>query len=103
VVDELDARLCLSGHGRPFTDVHGHVEGNRQLVHERLQAVLAALREGPLTAVEITPLVYGEPLTQYNASWWLSETLCYLRHLELGGRVAREPDGSAERWRRLQR
>src|SRR5581483_5056800 len=43
VVDELGARLCLSGHGRPFVDVHGHVEGNRKLIHERLEAALAAL------------------------------------------------------------
>jgi hypothetical protein len=40
----------------------------------------------------------GEPLTQTNAGWLLSQTLCYLGHLELGGRVAREPDGQAERW-----
>ena len=32
VVDALDVRLSLSGHGRPFTDLHGHVEGNRALV-----------------------------------------------------------------------
>ena len=31
-VDALDVRLSLSGHGRPFTDLHGHVEGNRALV-----------------------------------------------------------------------
>src|SRR5437588_6828513 len=30
VVDQLDARLALSGHGRPFVDVHGHIEGNRK-------------------------------------------------------------------------
>ena len=23
-----------------------------------------------------------------TANWWLSETLCYLRHLQLGGRAA---------------
>ena len=27
VVDGLDARLTLSGHGRPFTDLRGHVDG----------------------------------------------------------------------------
>lgn len=99
VVDELDARLCLSGHGKPFFDVHGHVNANRQLVHERLAAVVGALDGGPRPVVEIAPLVYGEPLTERNASWWLSETLSYLRHLELEGRVVREPDGEAERWR----
>jgi glyoxylase-like metal-dependent hydrolase (beta-lactamase superfamily II) len=99
VVDRLDARLALSGHGRPFVDVHGHVEGNRKLVSERLEAVEAALTRGPKTAVQISPEVYGEPLTEYNASWLLSQTLCYLRHLELLGRVSHEPDGGAELWR----
>jgi glyoxylase-like metal-dependent hydrolase (beta-lactamase superfamily II) len=102
VVERLDARLCLSGHGRPFVDVPGHIEANRMLVHERLNAVLAALQAGPRTAVEIIPSVYGEPLTQFNAGWLLAQTLCYLRHLELEGRVTHEPDGDAERWRVLQ-
>ena len=31
-VERLDARLALSGHGRPFTDVAGHVAANRALV-----------------------------------------------------------------------
>jgi glyoxylase-like metal-dependent hydrolase (beta-lactamase superfamily II) len=100
VVDELDARLAMSGHGRPFVDVHGHIEGNRRLVAERLDAVLAAVDAGSTTAVEISPLVYGEPLTEYNANWLLSQTMCYLRHLERGGALRSEPDGGAERWRR---
>jgi glyoxylase-like metal-dependent hydrolase (beta-lactamase superfamily II) len=98
VVDELDARLALSGHGKPFLDVHGHIEGNRRLVGERLEATLEALSDGPRTALEITPVVHGEPLTETNAGWWLPETLCYLRHLELQGRVVREADAGVERW-----
>ena len=35
VVETLDARLCLPGHGRTFTDVKAHIEANRKLVHER--------------------------------------------------------------------
>ena len=31
-VDRLDARLCLPGHGRPFTDVRAHIEANREEV-----------------------------------------------------------------------
>jgi glyoxylase-like metal-dependent hydrolase (beta-lactamase superfamily II) len=102
VVDALDARLCLAGHGRPFTDVHGHIEGNRRLVHERLRAVMAALDGDPRTALDISPEVYGEALTPANASWLLSQTLCYLRHLELAERVTREPDGQTEVWRSSQ-
>jgi glyoxylase-like metal-dependent hydrolase (beta-lactamase superfamily II) len=99
VVDRLDARLCLSGHGKPFTDVPGHVHGNRRLVAERLDAVRAAVSAaGPLTVVEVVPQVYGQPLSQMTASWWLAETLCYLRHLEVGGEVIRTVDGDVERW-----
>ena len=98
VVDDLDARLALSGHGKPFIDVHGHVEANRRLVRERLDAVLDAVREGPKTGLEITPRIHGEPVTETNASWWLPETLCYLKHLELEGQVSRESEGDLDRW-----
>jgi len=98
VVDELDARLALSGHGKPFLDVHGHIEGNRRLVAQRLEAALEAVAEGPKTALEITPHLHEEPLTDANAGWWLPETLCYLTHLERLGRMSRLSDGSVERW-----
>jgi len=101
VVDRLQARLCLSGHGKPFVDVHGHVEGNRKLVRERVAAVAGALDgDASRTAVEIVPQVFGEPIGEQRASWWLSETLCYLRHLEIEGRITRESDGTTERWHR---
>ncbi len=101
VVDALDARLALSGHGKPFTDVHGHIEGNRKLVGERLDAVLAGLAGGPRTVVDLSPEVYGEPVTPSNAAWFLSQTLAYLRHLEVEGRVTHESDGELERWRTI--
>jgi glyoxylase-like metal-dependent hydrolase (beta-lactamase superfamily II) len=99
VVEVLDTRLCLAGHGRPFTDVPGHIDANRRLVDERLSAVQAAVADGPRTAVELVPDVYCEPLTQTNAGWLLSQTLCYLTHLERKGAIARETDGEVERWR----
>jgi glyoxylase-like metal-dependent hydrolase (beta-lactamase superfamily II) len=99
VVDSLDARLGLSGHGRPFVDVHGHIEGSRTLVGKRTGAVLSALKDGPRTAVEIAPAVHGQPLTEQNASWFLSETLCYLTHLEREGQVMPDQDADLTRWR----
>jgi glyoxylase-like metal-dependent hydrolase (beta-lactamase superfamily II) len=99
-IDALDARLALSGHGKPFVDVHGHIEANRALVAQRLQAVLAAVSGEPRTALQIVPDIYEEELTVRNASWFLAQTLCYLRHLEHDGRVGAEPgDGASEHWR----
>ena len=44
------------------------------------------------------PHDYDEPVTPMNAQWWLNETLCYLRHLQVTGRA--DTDGaSPERWR----
>jgi len=97
VVDRLDARLCLPGHGRPFTDVRAHVHANQGLARERIDAVAAAIADGPLTAFEIVPRVYGQALAPANAAWWIQETLCYLTHLERRG-AARRLLGERERW-----
>jgi glyoxylase-like metal-dependent hydrolase (beta-lactamase superfamily II) len=97
VVEKLDARLCLPGHGRTFADVHAHIEGNRKLVSERLGAVLHAVSEQPLSAFEIVPHVYGDSLSPLNAHWLLSKVLSYLTHLRAEGQVRLIP-GEPERW-----
>lgn len=95
VVERLDARLCLPGHGRTFTDVRAHIEGNRTLVNERLQSVREALAGRTLTAFEIVPHVYGDALSEDNGHWLLSKILCYLTHLQAIGEVTRVSDGSS--------
>jgi glyoxylase-like metal-dependent hydrolase (beta-lactamase superfamily II) len=100
-VEDLGARLCLAGHGRTFTDVQAHITANRQLVAERVQKVLDVIAyDAPITAFDAVPRVYGEPITPMNANWRLSETLCYLRHLEVTGRAERHRggEGGAEVW-----
>jgi glyoxylase-like metal-dependent hydrolase (beta-lactamase superfamily II) len=100
LVDGLDARLCLAGHGRPFTDVRAHIDANRRLVDDRLRAVTAAVDRAPRTVVEMVPCVYAETLTAANAAWLLTQTLSYLRHLERAGRVGPVSDGTVQRWQR---
>ena len=53
VVERLGARLCLAGHGRTFTDVHAHIDGNRELVEEHLDKVLQRSGGAELTAFEV--------------------------------------------------
>ena len=40
-----------------------------------------------------------EELTPMLVNWGLSETLCYLRHLELRGEVEKVEGEDPERWR----
>jgi len=98
-VGELDVELVLAGHGRPVRDLAGLVDANRSAVHERIGRVRDAISSEPVTPFEIVPKLMGmTELTPMLVNWGLSETLCYLRHLELGG-VARKLDGSdPERW-----
>jgi glyoxylase-like metal-dependent hydrolase (beta-lactamase superfamily II) len=98
VVDALDARLCVSGHGRPFLDVRGHVEANRTAVMERIDRVRAAIAEERRTPFEIVPALMGEDnLTPMMVSWGLAEVLSYLRYLERRGEVEKV-DSEPERY-----
>jgi glyoxylase-like metal-dependent hydrolase (beta-lactamase superfamily II) len=98
LVEALDARLCLSGHGRTFTDVLAHIEGNRELVEDRLRRTLAALGQGDSpTAFEVVPRVYERERLSSGSPWLLAETLAMLRHLETSGSARRIP-GEPERW-----
>lgn len=97
VVQALDARLCLAGHGRTFTDIDAHVEANRALVARRLEKVAAAIADGPVTGFEVVARAYDASLPPENGSWLLTEALSMLTHLERTGR-ARRLDGEPERW-----
>jgi glyoxylase-like metal-dependent hydrolase (beta-lactamase superfamily II) len=96
-VERLDARLALSGHGRPFTDIAGHVAANRALVEQRLTSLQAELEQGPRTAYELAQAVYGDRFTDVTVNWLMSKTLSYLTHLERRG-LARRGGDSPERW-----
>ena len=100
VVEALHPRLCLPGHGRTFADVHAHIEGNRELVADRLEKTLAAIGQGEEpTAFEMVPLLYGQETLSRASPWLLTETLAMLRHLEVTGRALRVA-GEPERWAR---
>jgi glyoxylase-like metal-dependent hydrolase (beta-lactamase superfamily II) len=96
-VEGLDARLALSGHGRPFTDVAGHIAANRELVDRRLDAVRAALAQGPRTPYEIAQEVYGEAFNEATATWLLAKTRAWLIHLERLGAASKD-EQTPERW-----
>jgi hypothetical protein len=62
--------------------------------------VRAALQDGPSTAFDLLPAVYGEGFDRDMAGWLLTKVLCYLTHLEALGAVERL-QGEPERWATL--
>ena len=98
-VQELGARLALSGHGKPFLDVPGHIDGTRRLVVENIERARAAVTDEPRTAMTIALDMFREQRGARHPAWLLSQTLCYLRHLEQADGARREIDGELQFWR----
>jgi glyoxylase-like metal-dependent hydrolase (beta-lactamase superfamily II) len=101
VVGGLDVSLVLAGHGRPVRDASALVEANRRAVSERLDRVRAVLADGPRTPFEVVPHVLDTELPPaMMVGWGLSETLCYLTHLERRGEAIKLDGAGPERWAR---
>jgi glyoxylase-like metal-dependent hydrolase (beta-lactamase superfamily II) len=97
----LDARLCLAGHGRPFRDVRAHVDGTRSRVGERLGRVAERLEQGAASPFECATFLIGtEEPDPPLLGWALTETLCYLTHLEREGKARRSDGEGIGRWER---
>jgi glyoxylase-like metal-dependent hydrolase (beta-lactamase superfamily II) len=99
VVESLDVKLVLSGHGRPVRDAAALVAANRRAVTERVERVRAAIAERPHTPFELVPSVFGEHIpSQMMVSWGLSEVLCYLTHLQRLGQATAIEGEDPSRW-----
>jgi glyoxylase-like metal-dependent hydrolase (beta-lactamase superfamily II) len=86
VVDELDIRLCLSGHGRTFRDVGAKIEAYRQEVDAQLGRVRGSLNGGERTPFGVVEDLIGKQnMTGPAAAWGLQLSLSYLDHLEVLG------------------
>lgn len=102
VVDDLDVSLVLAGHGRPVRDARALAAANRAAVQDRLDRVRRALADGSRTPFEVVPQVLDAELPPaMMVGWGLSETLCYLTHLERRGDVVKLDGTGPERWARM--
>jgi glyoxylase-like metal-dependent hydrolase (beta-lactamase superfamily II) len=99
VVEGLEVELVLAGHGRPVRDARALANANRRAVAERLERIRGALADGPRPAFDVVPPMLDSELPEaMMVSWGLTEALCYLRHLELGGEARRVDGSEPERW-----
>ena len=100
VVDELDIRLCLPGHGRTFRDVGAKIEAYRGEVDSQLSRVRDALKDGEKTPFEVVEFLIGkENMTGPAAAWGLQLSLSYLDHLQALGEAEPVADTDPVAWR----
>jgi glyoxylase-like metal-dependent hydrolase (beta-lactamase superfamily II) len=100
VVDELDIRLCLPGHGRTFRDVGAKIAAYRKEVDAQLGTVRDALTGGEKSPFGVVEAMLGEGNTSGPAAAWaLQLSLAYLDHLEALGEAERTPGNDPVLWR----
>lgn len=100
VVDALDVQLILAGHGRPVREARALIAANKREVEERLDRVRGALAQGPRTPYEVVPATLNSDGLPHPRllGWALTETLCYLRHLEQLGEATQLQDAEPALW-----
>ena len=100
VVEDLDVRLCLSGHGRPFRDAGAKIATNREQVEEQLGRVRASLADGEKVVFDVVAdLVGRDNLNAATAGWGMQLVLAYLDRLATLGEAERVEGSDPVAWR----
>jgi len=84
--------LVLPSHGRPFQGLHRRIADLR--AHHLQQ--LAALREacdGPRSAFDLLPVMFGRPLRGFHRMLAMGEAVAHLNYLHADGLLTREIGG----------
>lgn len=84
--------LVLPSHGKPFRGLHARLDQLHAHHRERLDAVLAAARERPVSAFDMLPVLFRRPLDLHQTTFALGESVAHLHRLWRGGQLARRRD-----------
>jgi glyoxylase-like metal-dependent hydrolase (beta-lactamase superfamily II) len=85
-----DVAVTLPGHGRPIDDVAGTAQAWRDGLHKAIADVERVVGEKPDGAYGVMERVFGPDDGWVAGPWLLTQTMCFLRHLRLAGRVVRD-------------
>ncbi len=94
IVEKLDPKLVLPGHGHPFEDGAERARVVERHHDRRLGAILQVIRHEPKTTNEIVDEIFGSELLNFDRRLALGEALAHLVHLRRNGEIERiEKDG----------
>jgi glyoxylase-like metal-dependent hydrolase (beta-lactamase superfamily II) len=88
-IEALRPAAVLPGHGSPFSDVQGRIEGILRNKMRRLRAVRESIEESPRTVVEIADRVFTRVMLKQQRNFALAETLAHIAYLRHDGLVER--------------
>lgn len=81
--------LVLPSHGKPFRGMHIRIRQLREHHAERLEEVMAACRQAPMSGYDIVPIMFRRELDAHQISFALGEALAHLHQLWLAGSLVR--------------
>ncbi|WP_322487558.1 MBL fold metallo-hydrolase [Chloroflexus sp.] len=95
----LDVELALPGHGKTITAWAERVTELQAHHHERLAAMLEAVRNGAETAFAVAQRVFAvERFTPHEARFAIAETISHLELLVADGLITRHEDDALVRY-----
>ncbi|MDQ3957219.1 MAG: MBL fold metallo-hydrolase [Actinomycetota bacterium] len=88
-VEDLDPKMVLPGHGRPFVEGAERARIIARHHDRRLGSILQVIRHGPRSANDIVDEVFGSTLLHFERRLALGEALAHLAYLRKRGEVER--------------
>ena len=85
--------LVLPSHGKPFRGAHQRVQALERHHAERLDELVAALRQGARSAGQLLGVLFRRPLDAHQTFFAMGEAIAHLHYLFYAGRVTREAGG----------
>ena len=90
--------LVLPSHGKPFQGLHTRIQQLQDHHRDRLQEVMEAAAEKPVSAYDMLPVLFKRPLDLHQTTFALGESVAHLHRLWHGGQLVRQRDAQGV-WR----
>ena len=84
--------LVLPSHGKPFKGLHTRIQQLHDHHRDRLDEVMQAAREKPVSAYDMLPVLFKRPLDLHQTTFALGESVAHLHRLWHGGQLVRRRD-----------
>jgi glyoxylase-like metal-dependent hydrolase (beta-lactamase superfamily II) len=92
-IHDLPVRMVYPAHGEPFPDLRRRVDEMKEHHAERTQLIVEALRGEEKTAFEVSGVIFGTELPEFDQFLALNETYVHLVELMDKGQVRTDERG----------